>query len=196
MIPHARIAACLSAVVALTAPAFAQDSSIATPVAMCSPAQITLTTDAGNGRFDGMNHSGTVLVLRNHSANACRLLAFARLRLAGKSGALLGVAIVLKTPYSAPIVSGRRVPVGLGHGPVALPIAVAPGAAVSAELTWVSGAVYGNSVCVDVASVSAAAGEGTVSAPLAAHICGPDAAHVSASLTRLVPYPRAPVSGI
>jgi hypothetical protein len=196
MIVYARIAACLSAVVALVAPAFGQTSASPLDTPACRSGQITLTADAGNGRFDGMNHGGTQLVLRNASSSACKLLAFARVTLAGKSGAPLTIAIVFKTAYSGPIVSGRRLPAGMGHGPVALPIVVAPGAAVSADLTWVSGAVYDTSSCADVATVSAAVGDGAVHAPLAAHICGPDADHVSATLTRLEHYPRAPVSGI
>jgi hypothetical protein len=107
MIVHARIAGA-GAVVALAAPAVAQAPVAAQPVALCSPAQIAFTTDAGNGRFEGMSQSGTELVLRNRSASACRLLAFARLTLAGKSGAVLGVGIALKTVYSGPIASGRR----------------------------------------------------------------------------------------
>jgi hypothetical protein len=70
-------------------------------------------------------------------------------------------------------------PMGVGHGPAALPIVVAAGGAVSADLTWVSSAVYDHSRCVDVATVSAAVGDGAVHTPLAAHMCGPNADHVA-----------------
>ena len=71
--------------------------------------------------------------------------------------------IAPQTAFSGPVVNGRRMP--MGDGPVALPIAIAPAATVSAELYWVSGAVYDNSVCVEVASVTAHAGSGVLRAP-------------------------------
>ena len=106
----------------------------------CSSSQIALNTDAEDGRFNGMSHSGTLLVLRNDSTTACRLDPFAQIVLKDRRSNALNVAVHPATAFQGPVVKGRPLP--MGHGPVVLPIVLAPGAEATASLRWVSGSCF------------------------------------------------------
>lgn len=156
------------------------------PADECTSSQISVTTDGSVGDFNGMSHSGTLLVVRNTSSLACRLAVLPAVTLESNSGEPLQVAVVpASNPFRGPMVNGKPIP--MGHGPVALPIELRAGDSVSSTLRWVSGSVYEHSVCVDVASVSVATAGGNADGRLSAHICGPDADHVQLTATRFAP---------
>ena len=127
---------------------------------MCTASDLSLGTDDENGSFNGMSHSGTLLVLRNLSPTACRVPQRPELTFLDKGSKPL--------PMTLEIAGAKF----MHPGPVLVPVVVAPDAEVTSKLRWVSGEVYDNSVCADpVALVMTLQGE-TQQTPLAAHLCG------------------------
>ena len=119
----------------------------------CTSSQISAATDAENGNFDGMSHSGTLLVLRNIGPTACSVAGFPQLTFMDAAGKALAI--------------GREVPKGMHPGPVIVPVTVVPGAEVTATLRWVSGDVYSpRGECFAAASVSVKIGDGMQTAKL------------------------------
>ena len=169
---------------AASSTASAQRVETAATVGECSRQQIALHSDGENGNFDGMNHGGTLLVFRNISTSACRLGPFMHISLDGADGKRLGVSVEPKPTFAVPVIDGHPLP--MGHGPVVLPVTIPAGATATSELHWVSGLVYDRSVCVSAAGVSVDIGGVAAQTSIAAHICGPDATHISASATRLM----------
>ncbi len=169
---------------AAISPVSAEQTRAAAQVVACSAQEIALSSDAKNGNFDGMSQSGTLLVFRNNSTSACSLEAFARIVMEDKSGKALNVSVERKTAFTGPTVYGRPVP--MGHGPVVFPLVVPPRARATTQLHWVTGSVFDHSVCLDAARVSVDIGGIPVQTDVQAHICGPDATHVSVSATRLL----------
>ena len=129
------------------------------PQADCAAPQLALTLDSRDGWFDGMSHSGTMLVLRNVGQAACRIPAWLIPRLQDASGRPLA----LSDP--APPDDVRRDP----PPSVELP----PGASAESAMRWVSGDVYDHGRCLSPAFVTLAIGTGQVSAAFAGHLCGP-----------------------
>ncbi len=123
----------------------------------CVPAQLAFTLDAGNGRFDGMSHSGTALTLRNTGKQPCNIPARPMASFMGANRQ--PSAHVIPTPPAA----------GTGAAP---PLTLAPGASVSSDMRWVSGDVYPGGHCESPAAVTLALGKHTISAPFAGHLCG------------------------
>ena len=150
-------------------------SACAAILPACTGSQISLATDGENGNFDGMSHSGTLLILRNISPNACTIPGFP----------VLTFRDVSKTP----LLVTREVPRFMHPGPVVVPSIVAPGAEVTASLRWVSGDVYDHGVCVEPTTVSVAIGGQEITAPVSAHICGPDPSKITFTATRLISDP-------
>lgn len=130
---------------------------IAAPMVQpCAPAQLSLGFDGENGAFDGMSHAGALLVVRNLGARACTVPARPALGFLDAKGAPLPIAAEPRADRSA-----------------RAPVAVAPGAELTAALRWVSGAVYGNSRCLAPASARLAIGAGTIATAFAGRLCGP-----------------------
>ena len=139
-------------------------------VPMCEVSQLSFATDAENGNFDGMSHSGTLLVLRNLGPNACKLEAFPPIIFSD----IHGPKIALTAP------GGKF----MHPGPVMLPAIVAAGAEATSSLRWVSGAVYDPGVCFQVTSVAAQVNHAEVKTALTASICGVNASSVSVERSR------------
>ena len=106
-------------------------------VALCTPDQLSLGTDDEHGNFDGMSHSGTLLVLRNLGSDACRMPYTPQIALYGKSG-------VLKVKFTLTAVAGTF---------KAQSVIVAAGAELTSSLRWVSGDVYDPGMCVNATSL-------------------------------------------
>ena len=130
----------------------------------CKAAQLSLGFDTENGAFDGMSHSGALLVVRNLGPGACRLAGLPQLRFKDATGQPLSI--------------DRQAPVGMHPGPVVLPVVLAVGAEATAPLRWVSGEVYSPSRCytpttaaltLELADPRAA----VLTAPFQGRICGP-----------------------
>jgi len=122
----------------------------------CSPAQLGLHLDAGNGRFNGMSHAGTMLVLRNTSLATCTIAATPSPKLLdARRHALLVMAQAASSSAARP---SRLV--------------LAPGAGVESDMRWVSGNVYDDGHCESPAFITLAIDTGTVTAPFEGQLCG------------------------
>lgn len=123
-------------------------------------AEISVGFDGENGAFDGMSHSGVLLVLRNTGTAACRLPGLPALSFEDAAGKPLAIA--------------RQAPPGMHPGPVVVPVGVAAGAEATAPLRWVSGDVYDGGRCLRPARVTVALGgvASTMAWP-AGPLCGP-----------------------
>jgi len=173
---------CVNAAYAQTGPPTATD------IAACAASQLSLGTDDENGNFDGMNHGGTLLVVRNISPNACRLDPFVKLTVRDAAGHALGIELDSTPGFPHAIVHGRPLP--MGHGPVVFPLTVAAGAEATATLRWTSGAVYDRSFCIEPASFEVSVDGGVLHTPTHAHICGADAGHIEVTASRFALDPR------
>ena len=135
------------------------DAAVAPPQpAPCQASQLAFSLDGGDGRFDGMSHSGTMLVLRNTGRVPCTLPARPTPRLMDTA----------RQPL--PIV--MQVPPGMHPGPVLLPVTIPPGARVGSDMRWVSGNVYDHGHCESPAFIALPVGKETVSAAFSGHLCG------------------------
>lgn len=141
----------------------------------CRTDQLSLGFDGEGGAFNGMSHSGALLVVRNIGASACTLPGLPLLAFRDAAGRALPI--------------GRAVPVGMHPGPVVLPVAIAPGAEVTAPLRWVSGAVYDRSRCFDTATAVLAIGRARIGTAIRAHICGRAQAEATFTQPPLRPDP-------
>lgn len=153
-------------------------------LAACTADQLLVSTDGEDGDFNGMSQSGTLIILRNNGAEACRLLPLARATLLDKDGKPLG-------PFATAVPGAR----GMHPGPVVLPVAVAAGAELTATMRWVSGPVYDDTVCLDPFTLVLSLGELTLKTPLEGHLCGDRTKGVFANLSRFAPDPVVAVPG-
>lgn len=124
----------------------------------CSPYQLALRTDAADGDFNGMSHSGTYLILHNMGPRACGVFGLPLVSFRDARGRTLPIT--------------RTAPRGMRPGPVVLPVVIPARGEASTGVRWVSGQVFDRGRCYTVASVRVAIGAGGVAHPLAATICG------------------------
>lgn len=141
------------------------------PIAMCKSSQMSIATDGKNGDFDGMSHSGALLVLRNISETACQVEAIPRITFANSKGTLEAAAELPGTRFMHP-------------GPVVLPITVEAGAEVTSTLRWVSGEVFDKSVCIDPTKLSVEMNGKAQTTVFAGHMCGNKPKGVVYQMTR------------
>ena len=172
---------------ALSTMTFAQNQPNA--LAACTADQLSIHTNEKNGCFNGMSHSGSMIVLHNVSAAACTLDPFPKLTVRNTQHYLLHIRLTTQTPFQRTVVQGGRLP--KGHGPVALPVALQPGTEAAFALRWVSGDVYDHGVCVDPGYLIVTSSSARKEVALPGHVCGPDAAHISMEVTRLSTDPAA-----
>jgi hypothetical protein len=151
-------------------------SAAAVQVAALPPCDggLLMRLDGEDGAFNGMSHSGALLVIRNLGPAPCRMPGLPKLRVQDNRG------------HDLPIT--RRAPPGLHPGPVVLP--VAPGAEVTAGLRWVSGDVYDHGRCLTPDRVVVSLGAQTLTAPWpGGFICGRAGATVTFEQPVLRPDP-------
>ena len=120
----------------------------------CSPNQLSLSTDDENGNFNGLSHSGILVVLRNLGPSACRLQPMAQITFRDASGRDLGVKGLLP---------GARL---MHPGPVVLPIILAAGAEATAALRWVSGPVFDGNTSISATTLRVTLGTTSLTTPL------------------------------
>ena len=144
---------------------------------LCEATDLSPATDAENGSFNGMSHSGTLVVLRNLSPTPCAVLGIPQLTLLDSAG---------KSLPAAPQLPGARF---MHPGPVILPIPVAPGAEVTATMLWVAGPVYADNLCLDAQVLEITIAGKPLRTPLAAHLCGERAKGVSYELSHFATDP-------
>jgi membrane-bound inhibitor of C-type lysozyme len=129
------------------------------PLAACTPAQLAFQLDSGDGRFNGMSHSGTALMVRNIDTLACSVPAQPLPGFANSSRQALNIT-ARPTPGVQPASTST--------------ITLAPGATISSDLRWVSGDVYDGGGCVSPAFITLAIGKHTLTTDFTGHVCGPD----------------------
>ncbi len=153
-----------------------QNTAPSAAVPLCTPDQLSLATDDENGSFDGMSHSGTLLVLRNLGSGACRVPSIPQITLSDAKGPL-------NVKFS---VTGSRF---MHPGPAMLPVVVAAGAELTSSLRWVSGDAYGNGVCVNATALHIQVAGRDVSTPWNKQLCGDKIKGIQAEMTALRPDP-------
>ncbi len=156
----------------------AQKASTSAALPMCTPDQLSLGTDDENGNFDGMSHSGTLLVVRNLGEAACRLPAVPQITLYGASG-------LLNVTFAMPAAMRQ----GMHPGPVVLPVIVAAGAEVTANLRWVSNDVYDPGVCVTATSLHLKVAGKDIATATSHQLCGQKGKTIEAEMNLLRPDP-------
>jgi hypothetical protein len=153
-------------------------SAAAVQVAALPPCDggLLMRLDGEDGAFNGMSHSGALLVIRNLGPAPCRLPGLPRLKVQDAGGRDL------------PIV--RQAPPGMHPGPMVLPVGVAPDAEVTAPLRWVSGPVYDRSRCLTPDRIVVSLGARLMTAPWpGGPICGRAGAPVTFEQPVLRPDP-------
>jgi hypothetical protein len=136
---------------------FAAPALMPSPPA-CQPARLRLSTDAADGDFNGMSHSGVRLRIVNNGPT-CLLPALPQ--------------VTLRDAHGRPLPAQRRAPPGMHPGPVMLPHPLAAGQSAMIDLRWVSGPVFPASRSLHAAQVSVLVGKGMLRAPLKAVLYGP-----------------------
>ena len=161
----------LAAVCLVSLRGYGQTKPVSAPaVPMCTPDQLSLATDDENGNFDGMSHSGTLLVLRNLGSAACRMPAVPPVTLYSKT-ARLNVKFSPATPGA--------------HGSVI----VAAGAELTSGLRWVSNDVYDNGVCFTATSLHVNVAGKDLSTEISHQVCGEKGKTIGAEMYPLAPDP-------
>jgi hypothetical protein len=127
--------------------------------ASCSASQLSLGLDEEGGYFNGMSHSGTLLVLRNFGPRVCSVPAQPTL--------------AFEDAQHHPLRVSLQTPVGMHPGPVILPVAIPVGAEVTSQMRWVSGDVYDGHNCVSPALVTIPLGADSLSVQFTGSLCGP-----------------------
>jgi hypothetical protein len=146
-------------------------TDLATQPPACDPAQLSFKVDAKNGQFDGMSHSGTLLVLHNLGPARCTVPARPELSFLDAG----------RNPLA---VSPRAVP-GMHPGPVMLPVVIPAGATLTSEARWVSSDAYGAGNCVTSGFVALSLARRRLTVPLESHLCGPANQNPSYTVTPL-----------
>lgn len=156
----------------LAPPALTHAQSPSPRIAPCAASQLSIALDDENGYFNGMSHSGTLLVLRNLGPSACTVPA--RPRLTFEDAAHHPVAI------SPQPLEGKQ------PGPVVIPVE----AEVTAAMRWVAVDAYGAGNCVSPAVLilhlsPAASDTSTLRIPFDRSLCGPAHQNPAYSFTLL-----------
>jgi len=125
----------------------------------CRAEDLSFHTDAQGGNFDGMSHSGTLLIIRNTGRKSCEIQAFPVLAFSDARGKLK-------------IRADSNLPPHVHPGPGLTPIAMAPGEEATATLRWVSGAVFEDSVCFDPTQLSVKIGGQALRTEFHGRLCG------------------------
>lgn len=139
----------------------------------CSAAQLSFSLDDEGGNFNGMSHSGTLLVLRNFGSNPC---------------SVLGRPIVgFEDAEHHTLPASLEVPRGMHPGPVILPVVIPPGAEVTSQIRWVSSDAYGANNGISPAFITLTVGENTLRLGFSGHLYGPVGKNPTYSLTLFKP---------
>ncbi len=138
----------------------------------CRADQLSLSTDGSNGDFNGMSHSGTLVLIRNLSSQACAIQPIAQVTMVDSAG---------KDLPAKGVLPGARF---LHPGPVVLPIVLPAGAIATATLQWVSGPVFDNNACISPSQLRVDFGSAALNAPFSGTLCGDAAKGITFNQTR------------
>jgi hypothetical protein len=153
---------------------FSPSSSLAAALPpSCSASQLSVGLDQENGYFDGMSHSGTLLVLRNLGPQACSVPAQPTL--------------AFEDAQHHPVRVSLQAATGMHPAPtVVIPVE----AEVTSQMRWVSGDVYDGHNCVSPAYVTIPIGSDNLSTQFNGTLCGPPGPPPTYTMT---PLQRDPV---
>ncbi|WP_166669739.1 MliC family protein [Rhodanobacter sp. TND4FH1] len=157
----------LLALSACSSPPAAHPSARKTDI--CHASQLSLRLDGKDGEFNGMSHSGTMLIVRNNGATSCTIPALPVPRFVDANG------------QSLEIVAHAAIPAV----PELPPLVLAPGASVESEMRWISGNVYDGGHCESPAQIALPLATEKISSAFTGHLCG---AAGSASTYTLKPF--------
>jgi hypothetical protein len=142
----------------------------------CPAAQLSFALDDENGYFDGMSHSGTLLVLRNLGPNDCSVPAQPTLG--------------FEDAEHHPLPITPELPRGMHPGPVIPPVVIPVGAEVTSQIRWVSSDAFGANNSVSPAFVTLWIGSDVLRLKFTGQMFGPAGKHPSYSIvTRFKPDP-------
>jgi hypothetical protein len=139
------------------------------PPGPCPAAQLSFSLDSEGGNFNGMSHSGTLLVLRNFGQNPCSV--------PGRPMVGFEDAEHHRLPISL------EVPPGMHPGPVIPPVVIPPAAEVTSRMRWVSGDAYGANNGVSPAFITLTVGENILRLEFNGQLFGPAGKNPTYSLT-------------
>ena len=145
----------------------AQPSS--SQISFCPAAQLSFALDGENGEFNGMSHSGALLVLRNLGPNACTVPARPELGFETASHHLLPISL--------------EAPRGMHPGPVILPVVIPAGAKVTSQLRWVSSDAFGANNGISPAFITLSVGGETLRLKFTSQLFGPAGKQPTYSVT-------------
>lgn len=134
----------------------------------CTPAELAFSLDSGDGRFNGMSHSGTRLILHNIGTTACTVPIQPLPAFSNASKGTLG-----NTAQGSSDSTHASMP----------PITLMPGATVSSDMSWVSSNVYDNGHCESPTSITLTLDKQTVTSNFTGHMCGPNGKPLAYTLT-------------
>lgn len=125
----------------------------------CSASDLSFSVDYKNGYFNGMSHSGALLVLHNKGSKDCSIAA----------RPIVGFEDAQQTSLSI----SWQPPEGMHPGPVLLPIIVPKNAWVTSEIRWVSSPVFDKNKCLSPAFITVSLGNDLLRSPFNGNLCGP-----------------------
>lgn len=153
-----------------------QASSAHTQSSACQTSQLAFSLNDDDGRFNGMSHSGTALVLRNKGTTPCTIPAMPQPGFTNADGQPLAITAQASIDPRA--------------GPKA-PMLLASGASVTSDMRWVSGNVYNDGHCESPAFITLAFDQQTLSSRFSGQLCGPGAKPPTYTLTPFRPMAAA-----
>lgn len=135
----------------------------------CSAAQLSLALDDENGYFNGMSHSGTLLVLRNLGPNACTVPGRPELG--------------FEDTAHHPLPISLRLPRGMHPGPVIPPVVIPAGTEVTSQLRWVSSDAFGGNNRISPGFITLSLGRDTLRLKFTGQLFGPAGKQPTYSVT-------------
>jgi len=126
---------------------------------LCHATQLSFAVDDENGYFNGMSHSGTLLVLRNLGPNTCTVPA--------------RPVIVFEDAAHHPLSISSEAPRGMHPGPVILPAVIPVGAEVTSEIRWVSSDAFDANNSISPAYITLSIVGGTLRTKFEGRLFGP-----------------------
>ncbi len=147
------------------------------PVPACQQHQLSLATDGEDGYFNGMSHSGFLVVVRNTGPGPCRITPIANITFADSSGKDL-------LPPTA-----HQGPPGMHPGPVVVSVVLPEKAELTAELRWISGNLFDHGVCIAPTHLQVSFGSTRLDTGINASVCWDSSTGMRCNGIRFAPDP-------
>ncbi len=135
----------------------------------CAVSDLSFSVDYKNGYFNGMSHSGALLVLHNKGSQACAIAA----------RPIVG----FEDARHVPLPISWQSPKGMYPGPVLLPVVVPKNAEVTSQIRWVSSEVFDKNKCISPVFITLSIKNDLLRSPFTGNLCGPADKHPTYTLT-------------